>query len=686
MAAVYNRLSEQGRRHPLLLPSIALAVGILAARCFALPIWGLAIFAVVAVALAVFGRVTSMASVVMAVFGYINGSLALPMPLSEDMDGRNVAIVGTVAASEPGANGTRYTIDVFRCEDGENGRLYPGQFKTSLSYNGIDTYRPGDTICVYGVLLDAAATSIVPDAANYNKYLYLKGVNSVVWSPDNSVSLVGRGTGGIGAAVDDMRYSAASVFMDSGVDASTAAFLTAVIVGDDSYLAPDTEAHFRISGLAHLLALSGLHFGIIIMIVTLCLSWVKLLRHGYTLFYVAIMAAACAYAVFAGMSPSVVRAACMVVVMCLAAMLQRRNSVADSLLLAIFLWLVAKPLWLFSPGFQMSAFAVIGIVIAARAIGSYGIRRVWLKRLATAVIVPVAAMAATSIPAMAYFHVFPLYFLPANILASVIITPLMFCGVLLLAASALCVPHGAVAFLTDKLYGLIEGTARLFGGEGAVVHTYPSALTLVCMSLVIGAFFAVLLRPRSVLRFASLCCAVILASLSVVYSHSSVSVDAYVLEDGRASEILLADTDSVYLLTDATGINAANNLMSRQELFGDMVRRRNGYPYLVGISGGFSRRNFKRDGDVLACGRRSILLANSDTLVLPVEHHCDYALVCREFSGDVGLLARYADTILLGPSVHPSRRRKYSACMDTIGIPYRDLRRDGGVALHIKTD
>ena len=70
-----------------------------------------------------------------------------------------------------------------------------------------------------------------------------------------------------------------------------------------------------------------------------------------------------------------------------------------------------------------------------------------------------AAMAATAIPAMAYFHTFPLYFLPANILASIAIVPMMFCGVLLAIATMTGIGHGALAYACDRLYAFIELSA-----------------------------------------------------------------------------------------------------------------------------------------------------------------------------------------------------------------------------------
>ena len=432
--------------------------------------------------------------------------------------------------------------------------------------------------------------------------------------------------------LDKARAATTNAIIDSGAGSDASAFLTAVIVGDDSYLQPDTDEAFRTSGLAHLLALSGLHVGIIIMFITVCLSWMRPSRYGYRIFYILIIAASFAYAAFAGMTPSVVRAACMVAVLCVSAIFQRRANVYNSLCVAIFLWLVINPLCLFAPGFQMSVCAVLGITIALRAVNAYRIRRTRVKLLAIATMTGIG--------------------------------------------------HGALAYACDRLYAFIEFSAKTFGGDSGVVHTYPSMLTIFCCLAAVAAFFFFLYRPRSIMRISMLCCACIFIALSSSFDRSRVSIDAYILSGGTSTDMLLADADSVYLITDATGINAANIRTLRQQRYRDMLLRRTTNAELVLLSGDFTRHEFKRSGDILTCGKHRFLLVNSDSLASPSER-CEYALVCRGFKGDIKKVALHADTIVIGTSVHYTRRRRFVAFMDSAGIPYRDIRSDGGLALHI---
>lgn len=713
-------LHERCMAHPALIPAVAFAIGIAIARYMPMPIWGIIIPAVATVVFAALGRTLPSLAIGLAMTGYICGESALPDPLPPSLDGTKVNIIGEVLKAEPGTDRTRYVIEVSQCTEAKDtktknnaktkakaktgaenietsmpskasadrksdtkGKIYAEKFRTVLYDNGIYTYRPGDIVSATGILRDARAKDIVPDAADYNRYLYLQGVNSVLWLTKEEMYPISKASDNtLSNILDKARAATTNAIIDSGAGSDASAFLTAVIVGDDSYLQPDTDEAFRTSGLAHLLALSGLHVGIIIMFITVCLSWMRPSRYGYRIFYILIIAASFAYAAFAGMTPSVVRAACMVAVLCVSAIFQRRANVYNSLCVAIFLWLVINPLWLFAPGFQMSVCAVLGITIALRAVNAYRIRRTWVKKALRIVIVPMAAMAATAIPAMAYFHTFPLYFLPANILVSIAIAPMMFCGVLLAIATMTGIGHGALAYACDRLYAFIEFSAKTFGGDSGVVHTYPSMLTIFCCLAAVAAFFFFLYRPRSIMRISMLCCACIFIALSSSFDRSRVSIDAYILSGGTSTDMLLADADSVYLITDATGINAANIRTLRQQRYRDMLLRRTTNAELVLLSGNFTRHEFKRSGDILTCGKHRFLLVNSDSLASPSER-CEYALVCRGFKGDIKKVALHADTIVIGTSVHYTRRRRFVAFMDSAGIPYRDIRSDGGLALHI---
>lgn len=80
--------------------------------------------------------------------------------------------------------------------------------------------------------------------------------------------------------VNGVRESMASAISQSRVSPQTAAFLLTTIMGEDDFLSPDVRTGFRTAGLSHILALSGLHVGIIASLLTLMLFPLRLLPGG----------------------------------------------------------------------------------------------------------------------------------------------------------------------------------------------------------------------------------------------------------------------------------------------------------------------------------------------------------------------------------------------------------------------
>lgn len=137
------------------------------------------------------------------------------------------------------------------------------------------------------------------------------------------------------------------------------ALVLGILLGEARALPPELQDSFRRSGTAHLLAASGLNVAVVTgMVLWLC----RRLGLGIRVAVLPAAAAASLYAMLAGASPSVVRAATMAVVGMAALFLGRRSSAGNSLLLAALLLLLARPGWLHDVGFQLSMAAVAGML------------------------------------------------------------------------------------------------------------------------------------------------------------------------------------------------------------------------------------------------------------------------------------------------------------------------------------
>lgn len=221
----------------------------------------------------------------------------------------------------------------------------------------------------------------------------------------------------------------------SGMRHDAQAIVAAMTLGDRSLLTQDLRDTYSASGASHVLALSGLHLGIIYFLLSL------LLAHGsrHSAMQGLIIAAVWSYAAMAGMPPSIVRSAIMYTVFSLTSMAGRHSISLNTLSLAALLILACSPESLWDVGFQMSFLAVLGIItlngglarlVPARRLSACKPAR-WLWSLTT---VSLSAQIAVAPTAAYYFGRFPCYFLLSNLIAIPLATLLIYTSMAMYAA------------------------------------------------------------------------------------------------------------------------------------------------------------------------------------------------------------------------------------------------------------
>ena len=135
--------------------------------------------------------------------------------------------------------------------------------------------------------------------------------------------------------------------------------------GETSLLERGRRAEYSRAGMAHLLALSGLHVGIVYLLINLLLSWLPLLTHGHIIRNAAAVILLWAYIFSTGMPPSAIRAALMFTMLQTARAASADYSPLNALACAAFISLCADAGLLFDAGFRLSYIAVAAIILCA---------------------------------------------------------------------------------------------------------------------------------------------------------------------------------------------------------------------------------------------------------------------------------------------------------------------------------
>lgn len=136
-------------------------------------------------------------------------------------------------------------------------------------------------------------------------------------------------------------------------------YFTALLLGNRTMLESEQREKFATTGMSHILALSGFHFGILATIVFYLFSFLK----NNWIKFVLVVSVLLTYLAIIGFPPSGIRASIMIIAILYSLTLERKTSIFNILGLIILVVLIFSPSSIFNVGFQLSFFAVLGIVL-----------------------------------------------------------------------------------------------------------------------------------------------------------------------------------------------------------------------------------------------------------------------------------------------------------------------------------
>ena len=325
--------------------------------------------------------------------------------------------IGSVEATRPAGSRIAATLEV----EGllADGLLRPATGKVLAYLEGGEELAVGDRVVV-SPLPRPVPPPLNPGVFDYAAYLAGQSIYHRVYADAEEWKRLPApaawSIAALGARSRDAWFASLEPYL-SGDDLAVAA---ALIMGKRDLLGTELRSAYADTGAIHVLAVSGLHVGILALIVMQVLGWLLPARPLWFGVRSAVTIAVVGYfAVITGLSPSVQRAALMVTVVLLGKSLRRSNSIYNLLAISALLMLAIEPKQLFQVGFQLSFAAVVGIALFARSLQRLVHLPGKLHYLWDAVSVSTAAQLGTVPFSLYYFGQFPVYFLLSGTLVIV---------------------------------------------------------------------------------------------------------------------------------------------------------------------------------------------------------------------------------------------------------------------------
>ncbi len=304
---------------------------------------------------------------------------------------------------------------------------------------------PGDTLLL-NCTLTRPPPARNPHGFDYRYYLWTRNIDVQVTKPVQIVAYHPREGWHLGRATTLTRRVIKQRLVE-WLGSPQSDLMAGLLLGDKTNLDRETREQFQRSGVAHLLAVSGLHVGYIVLMLLALATMLRLSGWGRLILIIPFLMG---YVLITGGPPSVVRAGIMAALYLWGRALQRQPAPWNLLAAAAIISVLIDPRSQFTPGFQLSFSAVAGILyLLPRLQTSLKLTRAgaWLygngiwRFIIDLALVSISAQLGTLPVQTLYFHVLPVWGLPANLL----VVPL----------AGMAVATGALALVLVPLTGWI---------------------------------------------------------------------------------------------------------------------------------------------------------------------------------------------------------------------------------------
>ena len=278
----------------------------------------------------------------------------------------------------------------------------------------------------------------------------------------------------------------------------TVGVLKALVLGVRSDITPELYQQYINAGAVHILAISGLHIGIITYLLTLFISLV-VPAHRKGVKIALLLVFLLTYAAITGFSASVLRAVVMFGGYSIAYLAESRRARYDSLLLSAFILLLCKPTFLFEVGFQLSYMAVLSIALFLPLGDKYRFENRFLNFFWDIIKVSIAAQIGVLPLSLYYFHQFAGLFLVTNVLILPLLGIILSVGIgVVLLASIQLLPYWLLVCYEKTLSLMNHIIGYIASVEQLVIRDVYFDTICLCLCYLAIVWTVIYLRARKV--------------------------------------------------------------------------------------------------------------------------------------------------------------------------------------------
>ncbi|HMC01465.1 MAG TPA: ComEC/Rec2 family competence protein [Flavobacteriaceae bacterium] len=252
----------------------------------------------------------------------------------------------------------KYVVNIIKIDDKETS----GKILLNVAKDSSNNHLIVDDELLIKTNLFEINTPLNPNQFDYKAYLEKQYIFHQIYTEQSELFKLNSNTSTIFGIANNIRAAINEKLKKYNFKGDELAIINALLLGQRQDIDKDIYDNYTKAGAIHILAVSGLHVGIILLLISFALKPIEQIKYGILIKTLLIVLFLWCFAIVAGLSASVTRAVAMFSILAVGLQMKRPTNIYNTIAISIFFLLLVKPMFLFDVGFQLSYAAVLGIV------------------------------------------------------------------------------------------------------------------------------------------------------------------------------------------------------------------------------------------------------------------------------------------------------------------------------------
>ncbi len=441
------------------------------------------------------------------------------------------------------------------------------------------TLETGSNLVFKGTLQEIQG-ALNPHEFNYKSYLSLRNVYHSVYLKEESWKVYNTETKfSLFSLSQKIRKQLLDTYRTSGLENTEFAMVAALVLGYDDEIDRPTFNAYSHTGTLHVLSVSGLHVGLIYLLLGYMLSFLNKNKKTTWIKVFLIVTVLWFFVLLSGFSAPAVRAAFMFSLILLGKTLFEQVETANIVLVAAFFSLCINPFWLADVGFQLSYVAVLGIIyLYPFFYNMFVFSWTFIDKLWALCAVSIAAQLATLPLTLYYFHQFPALFLITNLIVIPISTLVMYGGILLLVFSKITFVAHVLVWFTAILIKTMNACALFFDGVPFCVidGIHLSLINVILLYVLIILVFISIEQKSYKILMSSFALSVVIVLLSIGFDLQTKKNNELVIYQSDKTNVLAVFSGNKYTqIQDTIPDDRLQSTLCKNKIYHDVIFENN---------------------------------------------------------------------------------------------------------------